>query len=88
MTIKSNGSSNTDKASELNSPSTASIEITPEALEAKLNGGQHLMVFDIGDKSRFDRQHIPGSAYAVCDAAAKKNIMPKLPKNIEIGTSE
>ena len=30
-------------------------------------------------------EHIPVSAYAVCDADAKKNIMPKLPKNIQIG---
>lgn len=42
------------------------------------------MVLDIGERSRFERRNIPGSAYAVCDEAAKKNIMPKLPKNIEI----
>jgi rhodanese-related sulfurtransferase len=36
------------------------------------------------ERSRFERRNIPGSAYAVCDEAAKKNIMPKLPKNIEI----
>ena len=84
MTIKSNDSSSyAQKGSEPN-PSTGPIEITPEDLKSRLDRGQHLMVFDIGDKNRFDRQHIPGSAYAVCDAAAKKNIMPKLPKNIEI----
>lgn len=85
MTIKSNGSSSyVHKGSEPNALSTGHIEITSEELKSRLDGGQHLMIFDIGDKNRFDRQHIPGSAYAVCDAAAKKNIMPKLPKNIEI----
>lgn len=84
MTIKSSGSSDVNKGSERNAPFTSHIEITPEELKSRLDGGQHLMIFDIGDKNRFDRQHIPGSAYAVCDAAAKKNIMPKLPKNIEI----
>ncbi|MGB7635610.1 MAG: rhodanese-like domain-containing protein [Nitrososphaeraceae archaeon] len=85
MTIERNGSSSyVHKGSEPNAPSAGPIEITPEDLKSRLEGGQHLMVFDIGDKNRFDRQHIPGSAYAVCDSATKKNIMPKLPKNIEI----
>lgn len=60
------------------------IFITAEHLKSRLDGGQHLMVLDIGERSRFERRNIPGSAYAVCDEAAKKNIMPKLPKNIEI----
>ena len=85
MTTESNGSSSyVHKGSEPNALSTGHIEITSEELKSRLDGDQHLMIFDIGDKNRFDRQHIPGSAYAVCDAAAKKNIMPKLPKNIEI----
>ena len=46
--------------------------------------GQHLMVLDIGERSRFERRNIPGSAYAVCDEAANKNIMPSSRKNIEI----
>jgi glyoxylase-like metal-dependent hydrolase (beta-lactamase superfamily II)/rhodanese-related sulfurtransferase len=83
MTIKSNGSY-VHNASESNATSTDSVEITPEDLKSRLDGGQHLMVFDIGERDRFERGHIPGSAYAVCDADAKKNIMPKLPKNIEI----
>jgi glyoxylase-like metal-dependent hydrolase (beta-lactamase superfamily II)/rhodanese-related sulfurtransferase len=61
-----------------------SFKMTPEELKSKLDGGQHLMVFDIGEKDRFEQRHIPGSAYAVCDEAAKKNILPKLPKNVEI----
>ena len=61
-----------------------SLSITPEELKSRLEGNQHLMIFDIGERRRFEQQHIPGSAYAVCDEAAKKNIMPKLPKNIEI----
>ncbi|MGA7370296.1 MAG: rhodanese-like domain-containing protein [Nitrososphaeraceae archaeon] len=74
----------TDNTSESMDSSTISFKITPAELKSRLEGGQHLMVFDIGDRYRFQRRHIPGSAYAVCDAAAKKNIMPKLPKNIEI----
>ena len=61
-----------------------SLSITPEELKSRLECNQHLMIFDIGERRRFEQQHIPGSAYAVCDEAAKKNIMPKLPKNIEI----
>jgi rhodanese-related sulfurtransferase len=60
------------------------LSITSDELKSRLDGNQHLMVFDIGERRRFEQQHIPGSAYAVCDEAAKKNIMPKLPKNIEI----
>ena len=41
------------------------------------------MVFDIGERDRFEQRHIPGSAYAVCDADAKKNIMPELPKTLK-----
>ncbi|MGE5662597.1 MAG: rhodanese-like domain-containing protein, partial [Ignavibacteriales bacterium] len=86
MSTRSNGNSHTKHTPEpepIDSPK-GSLGIVSDELKSKLEGGQHLMVFDIGDKNRFDRQHIPGSAYAVCDAAAKKNIMPRLPKNIEI----
>jgi rhodanese-related sulfurtransferase len=41
------------------------------------------MVFDIGEQSRYEKQHILGSSYAVCNEQTKKNIMPKLPKDIE-----
>ena len=81
MTSKNNDTKHTPESLD---PSNTAIKIAPVELKSRLEGGQHLMIFDIGDRHRFDRQHIPGSAYAVCDAAAKKNIMPKLPKNIEI----
>lgn len=80
MTSKSNSNSFRKHTSESNTP----FKMSPEELKSRLEEGQHLMVFDIGEKNRFERRHIPGSAYAVCDAAAKKNIMPKLPRNIEI----
>lgn len=84
MTDKSNSNSSRKHTSEPADTSNNSFRMSPEDLKSRLEGGQHLMVFDIGDKHRFEGRHIPGSAYAVCDAAAKKNIMPKLPKNIEI----
>lgn len=84
MSPKSNGNGYTRPTPEPIDSLKSSLVIVSDELKSKLDGGQPLMVFDIGDKNRFDRQHIPGSAYAVCDAAAKKNIMPKLPKNIEI----
>ena len=84
MTGKNNSNRYTEHTSESLGNSSLSIEMTPEGLKSKLEGGQHLMVFDIGERDRFEQRHIPGSAYAVCDADAKKNIMPKLPKNIEI----
>ncbi len=84
MTAKNDSNSYAGYTSESISNSSVSFEMTPEELKSRLDGGQHIMVFDIGERDRFERRHIPGSAYAVCDADAKKNIMPKLPKNIEI----
>ena len=42
------------------------------------------MLFDIGQRERYEKQHIPGSSYAVCNEESKKRIMPKLPKDVEI----
>ena len=58
--------------------------ITAEELKSKLNSNQPMMVFDIGNRQRYDQQHIPGSAYAACNEDSKKNIMPRLPKDIDI----
>ena len=58
--------------------------ITAEELKLKLDSNELLMIFDIGNMERYTRQHIPGSACAVCNEDSKKNIMPRLPKNIEI----
>ncbi len=58
--------------------------ITAERLKSKLDSNEPLMIFDIGDMERYNRQHIPGSACAVCNEDSKKNIMPRLPKNFEL----
>ena len=42
------------------------------------------MLFDIRDSKQFEQKHIPGSSYAVCNEESKKNIMPRLPKDVEI----
>ena len=58
--------------------------ITAEQLKSKLDSNEPLMIFDIGDMERYNRQHIPGSAWAVCNEDSKQNIMPRLPKDIEL----
>lgn len=58
--------------------------ITAEELKSKLESKAPLMVLDIGSSKRYEKQHIPGSAYAVCNEDSKKTIMPKLPKDIEL----
>ena len=64
--------------------SRISFSISAEELKIKLDSKQPLMVFDIGEKQRYEKEHIPRSLYAVCNEESKKNIMPKLPKDIEI----
>ena len=58
--------------------------IRAEQLKSKLDSNEPLMIFDIGNIERYSRQHIPGSACAVCNEDSKRNIMPRLPKDIEI----
>jgi len=77
-------SSPTNKKRLNENPSSISFAISTEELKSKLDSKQPLMVFDIGDKQRYEEKHIPGSSYAVCNEESKKNIMPKLPKDIEI----
>jgi glyoxylase-like metal-dependent hydrolase (beta-lactamase superfamily II) len=64
--------------------SKTSFSISAEELKSILESKQPLMVFDIGEKQRYEKEHIPGSSYAVCNEESKKNIMPKLPKDVEI----
>jgi hypothetical protein len=66
MSPKSNGNGYTKHTPELIDSPKSSFGIVSSELKSKFESGQHLMVFDIGDKKRFDRQHIPGSEYAVC----------------------
>ena len=58
--------------------------ITAEELKSKLEGNDPLIVLDIGSSKRYEEQHIPGSAYAVCNEDSKKTIMPRLPKDIDL----
>jgi glyoxylase-like metal-dependent hydrolase (beta-lactamase superfamily II)/rhodanese-related sulfurtransferase len=60
------------------------LVITAQELKSKLASNEPLMVFDIGNRERYEKQHIPGSACAVCNDDTKKSIMPRLPKNIEL----
>lgn len=65
-------------------PSETSFSISAEELKSKLDSKQPLMVFDIGEQQRYEKEHIPGSSYAVCNEESKKNIMPRLPKDVQI----
>ena len=58
--------------------------VTSDELKLKLDSQEPLMLFDIRDSKQFEQKHIPGSAYAVCNEESKKNIMPRLPKDVEI----
>jgi glyoxylase-like metal-dependent hydrolase (beta-lactamase superfamily II)/rhodanese-related sulfurtransferase len=58
--------------------------VTSDGLKLKLDSKERLMLFDIRDSKQFEQRHIPGSACAVCNEESKKNIMPRLPKDIEI----
>ena len=58
--------------------------VTSDELKLKLDSTGPLMLFDIRDYNQFEQKHIPGSACAVCNEESKKNIMPRLPKDVEI----
>ena len=58
--------------------------VTSDELKLKLDSKDPFMLFDIRDSKQFEQKHIPGSSYAVCNEESKKNIMPRLPKDVEI----
>ncbi|HVH96376.1 MAG TPA: rhodanese-like domain-containing protein, partial [Bacillus sp. (in: firmicutes)] len=58
--------------------------VTSDELKLKLDSKDPFMLFDIRDSKQFEQNHIPGSSYAVCNEESKKNIMPRLPKDVEI----
>ena len=62
------------------------FEITSEQLKEKLQdkSGKPIMIFDIGNKERYEKEHIPGSKFVVCDQQTINSLLPKLPKNIDI----
>jgi rhodanese-related sulfurtransferase len=66
--------------------SSSVLEITSEELQEKLHdkSGKPIMIFDIGNKQRYQDEHIAGSKFAVCDQQTINNLLPKLPKDIEI----
>lgn len=62
------------------------LEITASELAERLDGNydKPFMIFDIGDKERYQNEHIPGSKFAVCDQKTINSLLPKLPKDAEI----
>ena len=60
------------------------FSISAQDLKSKIDSKRPLMIFDIGDRQRYEKEHIPGSSYAVCNEESKKKIMPRLPKDVEI----
>ncbi|HEX7259103.1 MAG TPA: rhodanese-like domain-containing protein [Nitrososphaeraceae archaeon] len=66
--------------------SSSVLEITSEELQEKLHDKsvKPIMIFDIGNKQRYQDEHIAGSKFAVCDQQTINNLLPKLPKDIEI----
>ena len=76
----------TKQENRYNSESQFCFEITPEELKEKLykKSGKPIMIFDIGNKERYEKEHIPGSKFAVCDQQTINSLLPKLPKDIDI----
>jgi rhodanese-related sulfurtransferase len=60
------------------------LAITADELKTSLESKDKPIIFDLGNMHRYKGKHIPGSAYAVCNDDTKKNIMPRLPKDIKI----
>ncbi len=62
------------------------LEITSEDLQEKLHDKsvKPIMIFDIGNKQRYQDEHIPGSKFVVCDQQTINNLLPKLPKDVDI----
>ena len=84
--IKKNMNIITQKENQDNRESQFYFEIRSEELKEKLQdkSGKPIMIFDIGNKERYQKEHIPGSKFAVCDQQTINNLLPKLPKNIDI----
>jgi 3-mercaptopyruvate sulfurtransferase SseA len=64
-------------------PSETSFSISAQDLKSKLDIKRPLILFDLGQRERYENKHIPGSSYLVCNEELKR-IMPKLPKDVEI----
>lgn len=62
------------------------LAISSERLREELSNYDNnpSLVFDLRDKDTFEKSHIRGSVHVVCDASAKKNMMPAIPKKFKI----
>jgi glyoxylase-like metal-dependent hydrolase (beta-lactamase superfamily II)/rhodanese-related sulfurtransferase len=61
------------------------LAISSDELRSKLSSGDEpIMIFDIGDESRYKREHIPSSRFMVCDDKTISTTLPKMPKGIDI----
>ena len=76
----------TQQENQDNRESEFCFEITSEELKEKLQKKTEkpIMIFDIGNNERYQKEHIPGSKFAVCDQQTMNSLLPKLPKNIDI----
>jgi rhodanese-related sulfurtransferase len=72
------------KSKEEYKPTIIQPFITAEQLKSRLVSNEPLMVLDIGNIERYEKQHIPGSACTVYNEESKRKIMPRLPKGIAI----
>ena len=84
--IKKDKNNITQKENQDNRESEFCFEITSEELKEKLQKKTEkpIMIFDIGNNERYQKEHIPGSKFAVCDQQTMNSLLPKLPKNIDI----
>lgn len=61
------------------------LAISADELRSRLysrNGP--LMIFDIGDGNRYEREHIAGSRFILCDQETVNKTLSKMPKGIDI----
>lgn len=58
--------------------------ISAQDLENSIKSNEPMLLFDLRLKDEFEKNHIKGSAHAVCDAKAKETMMPKIPKNTKV----
>jgi rhodanese-related sulfurtransferase len=84
--IKKDKNSLTQQEIQDNRESQFCFEITSEELNEKLQdkSGKPVIIFDIGNKERYQKEHIPGARFVVCDQQTINSLLPKLPKNIDI----
>jgi glyoxylase-like metal-dependent hydrolase (beta-lactamase superfamily II)/rhodanese-related sulfurtransferase len=61
------------------------LAILADELRARLYSREGpLMIFDVGDETRYKREHIAGSKFLVCNQVTINAILQKMPKGIDI----